>query len=485
MGEFENDSIIHSFCLLLDSADRPAHPRAIEKLVTLNHVSCLHLNGMKKKSKMREEIRLDGRLKENIIPENTCSRRPTSFTGFIVPVSRITNDLSKTNFKFRDKTHLPHFFTDRSPEQTCLQGRRPPHGDQQHLLPPDNENIPVIMLFQRCFGLLLLSVVILCLIPDCQSAGLKRLAGLKRRLRPGLGLGRGLVRAALTNPALKARILKETRQAPGLVAGAIAYGLASLPFLALPLLFASPLAISKFVTHKNEQDSVKITEGLSQILNVASDLMSDSELSNATGINSGTIVKFAQALGLNPTTLNEEPTKPSSSAATAATGDAVFSPGLFSPTSHDYKHSHSKYKQYFFKEGLATTKKPTTQKGSDPDFAEKKSDQDEKEVDAGISAKENLALIAKDVLKTVTEGLKRFELEKTECKERLVCEVSQKYAGSSFKSWATALMHVLDVDTRVEKSKVGKNAVLRTIYRGARSSLNPDKTCADLFPGCV
>lgn len=342
------------------------------------------------------------------------------------------------------------------------------------------------MLFKKYFVLFLFSIVVFFLIPDSQSAGLKRLAGLKRRLRPGLGLGRGLVRAALANPALKARILKETRQAPGLVAGAIAYGLASLPFLTLPLLLASPLAISKFINHKNEQDSAKITEGLSQILNVATDLIADSEISNATGINSNSIVKLAQALGLNPTTLNEEPTKPPSSAATAATGDAVFSPGLFSPSSHDFnKHGKSKYKQYFFKEGLATTKKATTQKNSDPDFAEKKSDTDEKEAESTTSAKENLALIAKDVLKTVSDGIKRFELEKTECKERLVCEVSQKYAGSSFKSWATALMHVLDVDTRVEKSKVGKNAVLRTIYRGARSSLNPDKTCADLFPGCV
>ena len=338
-------------------------------------------------------------------------------------------------------------------------------------------------MYKCCSILLLLSTVLVLLLPDSQSAGLKGFAGLKRRLRPGLGLGRGLVRAALRGPALRARILKETRQAPGLVAGALAYGLASLPFLTLPLLLASPLAISKFMSHKNDQDSDKITEGINQILNVATDLIADSEPSNssATG-TTGAIVKLAHALGLNPTTLNEEPSKPPSSAAAAATGDAVFSPGLFSPGSSDFKNSHSKYKQYYFKEGLAATKKPTTAK---PDSAEKKSDSEEKEPETGTSARESLALIAKDVLKTVSEGIKRFELEKTECKERLVCEVSQKYAGSSFKSWATALMHVLDVDTRVEKSKVGKNAVLRTIYRGARSSLSPDKTCADLFPGCA
>lgn len=341
------------------------------------------------------------------------------------------------------------------------------------------------MLVTRCVTICLLSVILLVLLlPESQSAGLKGLAGLKRRLRPGLGLGRGLVRAALTKQGLRARILKETRQAPGVVAGAIAYGLASLPFLTLPLLLASPLAISKFLTHKNEQDTDKITEGLNQILNVASDLFSDVNLSNSTA-TAGSIVKLAQAFGLNPNTLNEEPNKPPSAAVAAATGDAVFSPGLFND---HHKHTSSKYKQYVYKEGLAAKKKASTTpkpSGYEPDFAEKKSDTEEKEPDVGSSTRENLALIAKDVLKTVSDGIKRFELEKTECKERLVCEVTQKYAGSSFKSWATALMHVLDVDTRVEKSKVGKNAVLRTIYRGARSSLTPDKTCADLFPGCV
>ena len=336
-------------------------------------------------------------------------------------------------------------------------------------------------MFKKTSCLLLFSLVIIFLIPEDHAAGFKGLSRLKKRLRPGLGLGRGLVRAAIANPAIRARILKETRQAPGLVAGAIAYGLASLPFLTLPLLLASPLAVTKFLHHKDEKDSDKLAEGLTQIFNVASDLMKDTDLSNSSAVNIGNVVKLAQALGLNPNTMTDEPNKPVSSAAAAATGDAVFSPGLFNSNS---KQSQSKYKQYFFKEGLAATKKPSTQK-PEFEFAERKSDTEEKDPESGSSAKENLALIAKDVLKTVSEGIRRFELEKTECKERLVCEVSQKYAGSSFKSWATALMHVLDVDTRVEKSKVGKNAVLRTIYRGARSSLTPDKTCADLFPGCV
>ena len=336
---------------------------------------------------------------------------------------------------------------------------------------------------------------------------------LKKRLRPGLGLGRGMIRATIAKHVSKDAIIsrargllmspkrnegekkKESRQSPGLVAGALAYGLATLPFMTLPLLFMGPLSYSKLFKNQDEEkkQEEKLTQTLDQIFNVASEILT----ANLNASSSPAASKFAQALGLNPTNLSEEPTKPNSAAAAAATGDSLFSPGLFNPNSNYIKNG--KYKQYVFKQGVVTTtttRKPLKQKLAavtvDPIDAlfgpERKSSDPDKDLDVSDSsntAKDNLASIAKDVLKTVSDGIRKFELDKSECKERLVCEVSQKYAGSSFKSWATALMHVLDIDTRVEKSKVGKNAVLRTIYRGARSSLTPDKTCADLFPGCA
>jgi hypothetical protein len=331
--------------------------------------------------------------------------------------------------------------------------------------------------------------------------GSKSLA-LKKRLRPGLAsLGRGVVRATLSKDAILSRARgllssnsllnrRETRQSPGVVAGALAYGLTALPFMTLPLLFMGPMAYKKIFNREDEKEAEeeKLSQTLNQIFNVASEILT----ANLNASASPSTSKFAQALGLNPSNLSEEPNKPNSAAAAAVSGDALFSPGLFNPNSNFIKNG--KYKQYVFKEGVVsttTTKRPKVSSVTDPVDAlferksEGKSADSIKVLGETESPKDNMASIAKDVLKTVSDGIRKFELEKTECKERLVCEVSQKYSGSSFKSWATALMHVLDVDTRVEKSKVGKNAVLRTIYRGARSSLTPDKTCADLFPGCA
>ena len=331
---------------------------------------------------------------------------------------------------------------------------------------------------------------------------------IKKRLRPGLAnLGRGVIRATLSKDAIisRARSLltkpsistsssnsslkkKQSRQSPGLVAGALAYGLTALPLITLPLLFMGPVT-KLFKKEEEEKEEEKIYKTMNQIFNVATELLSANI--NASG-SSGT-KKLAQAMGLNPSNLSDEPSKPNSAAAATASGDAFFAPGLFNSNNNFIKNG--KYKQYVYKQGVVTPKpKPVTTTADPMDSiferrsgAERKSDTVDKEEEsvASLVSKDNLASIAKDVLRTVSDGIKNFELDKSECKERLVCEVSQKYSGASFKSWATALMHVLDIDTRVEKSKVGKNAVLRTIYRGARSSLSPDKTCADLFPGCA
>lgn len=299
-----------------------------------------------------------------------------------------------------------------------------------------------------------------------------------------------------SSPSSLLDLKKESRQNAALVAGAIAYGLAALPIMSLPLLFVGPAAYNKYLAKKQVEQEVEkeIDNTLNQLLNVASTLIG-SALNSSSG--SGTF-KLAQALGLSPSSLTDEPNKPVSSLAAQLSGDSVFTPGLFNPHANTIMQNSGKYKPYIYKQGpiTTTTRRPSRLPGSDDDLdldAERKSGDGDKETQisaeeaaslASLTSKDNLASIAMDVFKTVSDGIRRFELDKTECKERLVCEVSQKYAGSSFKSWATALMHVLDIDTRVERSKVGKNAVLRTIYRGARSSLNPDKTCADLFPGC-
>lgn len=329
---------------------------------------------------------------------------------------------------------------------------------------------------------------------------------IKRRLRPGLGLGRGLVKATLHSVTKKAKNAivnlndqRSSRQAPGLVAGAIAYGLASLPLLTLPLLIASPLAISRVFKSKStlseeEKETEKITSSLNEIFNVAGEILKTHMDNNSS--RSQTAAKIAQALGLHPVTLDEDKVYPISPGSNI--GDALFHPGSFTGSGY----SHPKYKQYIFKQGIVTT---TPKPGLDDDGKAAKAKSLEGQDDHGDAgqassssssssssstsslasskAKDQLSNIAKEVLKTVSDGIKRFELDKSECKERLVCEVSQKYAGSSFKTWATALTHVLDLDAKVEKSKVGKNVLLRSLYRGARSSLS-DRNCAELFPNC-
>ena len=340
----------------------------------------------------------------------------------------------------------------------------------------------------------------------------------KNRLRPGIGLGRGLVKATI-NTAKRARSalvnLKDeraARQAPGLMAGAIAYGLASLPFLTLPLLIASPLALSRVFKSKSQQseeekETEKITSSLNEIFNVAGEILKSHVDQNSS--TSQTAAKIAQALGLHPVTLDDDKVYPISPGSNI--GDALFHPGSFAGSGY----SHPKYKQYVFKQGLlTTTAKPSAREDGKMSMGKAKSldsvdslqDLANDEVfestapptatttasSAGSKisvpkisskSKEQISTIAKEVLRTVSDGIKKFELEKNECKERLVCEVSQKYAGSSFKSWASALTHVLDLDSKVEKSKVGKNVILRSLYRGARSSLS-DRNCAELFPNC-
>lgn len=320
---------------------------------------------------------------------------------------------------------------------------------------------------------------------------------IKHRLRPGLGLGRGLVRATLhsvTRKAKKALVnlndQRSSRQAPGLVAGALAYGLASLPLLTLPLLIASPLAISRVFKSKStiseeDKETEKITSSLNEIFNVAGEILKNHLESNSS--RAQTAAKIAQALGLHPVTLDDDkvyPVQPGSNI-----GDALFHPGLFTGSGY----SHPKYKQYIFKQGLVTTTAKPGHGDDDGKMAKAKSLEGNEDLASSASssessatagkAKDQLSNIAKEVLKTVSDGIKRFELDKSECKERLVCEVSQKYAGSSFKTWATALTHVLDLDSKIEKSKVGKNVLLRSLYRGARSSLS-DRNCAELFPNC-
>lgn len=351
------------------------------------------------------------------------------------------------------------------------------------------------------------------------SSSLKSLV--KKRLRPGIGLGRGLVKATI-NTAKRARNVlqnikdeRAARQAPGLMAGAIAYGLASLPFLTLPLLIASPLALSRVFKSKSQQseeekETEKITSSLNEIFNVAGEILKNHVDHNSS--TSQTAAKIAQALGLHPVTLDDDKVYPISPGSNI--GDALFHPGSFAGSGY----SHPKYKPYVFKQGLlTTTAKPSARaedgkamsmgKAKSLDSLDSLQDLTHDDVTfestgspitttpsstgstkktlpkISSKSKEQISTIAKEVLRTVSDGIKKFELEKNECKERLVCEVSQKYAGSSFKSWASALTHVLDLDSKVEKSKVGKNVILRSLYRGARSSLS-DRNCAELFPNC-
>ena len=332
----------------------------------------------------------------------------------------------------------------------------------------------------------------------------------KKRLRPGLGLGRGLIRASLGTPRRETRI--EPRQGgAGLVASAIAYGLASLPFVIFPLMALAPLTYAKVSPLLQN-----VNEALDGIKEPTSNVPQNpiTEILNAAGISNRTqetVTKFAEALGINAQSLDAETSAPMSSPTAQianALSEAIFSPGHFQSSNPAQNYiPKGKYKPYIFsKDGpLPVTANPlldgkieklhrpsnavtpassTGSSSYNPfDDLRLKMRSSRSKGKNSPSTTENLSLVAKDVFKTVAEGFKKYEMEKSDCRERLVCEISQKYAGASFKSWATALMDALELDSKIEAKVAKKNFLVKNIYRGARSSLS-DKTCADLFPNC-
>jgi len=177
-----------------------------------------------------------------------------------------------------------------------------------------------------------------------------------QRLKPGkLGLARGPVRYALTKFHSLTQPAPSARQAD--VASLVAYGLASLPFLALPLLFMAPLAYARMAPLLyNLNEAIKQIEEPSSPLNDAlqtlglagSSSSSSSSSSNSESSSSSTSAsssasslftqlatqKFAQALGLPLSNGIQQ-----SAAAASALGEAIFSPGVFSPLGSGHKYN--------------------------------------------------------------------------------------------------------------------------------------------------
>lgn len=398
----------------------------------------------------------------------------------------------------------------------------------------------------------------------------------------------------------------ESRQAAttGAIASAIAYGMASLPFLIFPLFLITALPVANRV--------MPLVTGVDEVLESTKGSPIQ-EILSAVGMTAPNLSalaenpsKIAAALGLNPVTLEEEPSKLMSSAAANAIGDAIFSPGLFNPNSGLFNPTKNggKYKPYIYTKGpindsekftsgassiaekLASASNASSMISKSPlkSIKEKISESiktvESNSVETPLSSpssplasilassasasssplasllsgssettaqtpasflasltrvihaltsstnvvssmrqavhplssvrshlsslgqsavsgikkaaaasvrgrSESILSVAKDVGKTVIDGAKKYELSKDECRERLVCEVSAKYAGASFKSWATALMEVLELDAAIEKKVAEKGSVLlRNVYRGARSALKDNVNCADLFPNC-
>ena len=398
---------------------------------------------------------------------------------------------------------------------------------------------------------------------------------------------------------------RQSRQAAttGVIASAIAYGMASLPFLIFPLFLMTALPVANRVMPlvTGVDEALESTKG-SPIQEILSAVGMTAPNLSALAENPS---KIAAALGLNPVTLEEEPSKLMSSAAANAIGDAIFSPGLFNPNSGLFNPTKNsgKYKPYIYTKGpindsekyaitsgassiaekLASASNASSLISKSPlkSIKEKISESiktvENNSVETPLNSplasilassasasssplaslllaspetttqtpasflasltrviqaltsstnvvssmrqavhplssvrshlsslgqsavsgikkaavasvrgrSESILSVAKDVGKTVIDGAKKYELSKDECRERLVCEVSAKYAGASFKSWATALMEVLELDAAIEKKVAEKGSVLlRNVYRGARSALKDNVNCADLFPNC-
>ncbi|KAI1298696.1 hypothetical protein HDE_04091 [Halotydeus destructor] len=293
----------------------------------------------------------------------------------------------------------------------------------------------------------------------CDCLSLTRLkpgkAGYGRGLlRTPVGRGRGLV-SRLSSSLSPAKL--ESRQDPGLIAGGMAIGLVTLPFLLFPLLMLAPIAYARMAPLVHN-----LNEAMKQIEEPSSPL---NDLLNAFGFGNGTspstsMVKFSQALGLpvagSPAT--------SSSAVASALGEAIFSPGVFSGASNAFTYK----------------RKPSNIIDVPSNL-----------IDTGSSSgteKEKVADIAKGVFRTLSNGIRRYELDNSGCRERLICELNQKVVGSgSVKSWMSAFMDVLESDGHLKKlfsqENNTKGNFLKDVFEGTKRSFS-NRDCAELFPNC-
>ena len=104
---------------------------------------------------------------------------------------------------------------------------------------------------------------------------------------------------------------------------------------------------------------------------------------------------------------------------------------------------------------------------------------------AASKAKQGLGGYIKDVISTLKDGVRRYEIGESECQARLICEMNQRAVGRSFKSWANTVLDLLGVEGYLEKSSFGARtkSVMKDLYRAARSGMH-DKDCAVMYSRC-
>lgn len=97
--------------------------------------------------------------------------------------------------------------------------------------------------------------------------------------------------------------------------------------------------------------------------------------------------------------------------------------------------------------------------------------------------------VAKSLMKTFSNGIRRYELDNTDCRERLVCEMNQKLFGTSgVKSWLSAFMDVVENDKAIQTKVFGLdkgagNSLIKHIVKGTRTAFT-NRDCAELYPEC-
>ena len=104
---------------------------------------------------------------------------------------------------------------------------------------------------------------------------------------------------------------------------------------------------------------------------------------------------------------------------------------------------------------------------------------------SGVAFTGNVANYFRDVLSTVKDGIRRYEVAEPECQARLVCELHQKAVGRSLKSWATTLLDVFRVEDYLESTAFGARtkSAIKDIYRAARTGMT-EQDCAMAYSKC-